>query len=104
MENSITPSEAKSLMEVYESYIKDDLEDIYTPSTPDSGLLLKLIAVAGENLWTKSNPKTQAGFDNCLNFLNETYKDYQEFRNILLKSGGNSFAYRDKAMELVRRN
>lgn len=102
MENSITPFEAECMMEVYEGYIKDFLEDVYTSSIPDSGLLLKLVEV-GDNLW-KGNPKTQEVFSNRLDFINETYKDYQELRNILLKSGKDPFVYQDKAMELLRRN
>jgi hypothetical protein len=105
MENSLTPSEAEPMLEVYESYIEDNLKDIYTPSVlDDSGLLLKLVEIEGDNLWTKNNPKTQEGFNNRLDFMNETYKSYQEFRDILLKSGKSPFAYPDKAMELFRRN
>jgi len=100
---SLTSAEAELMLEVYGGYIKDFLEDIYTPSIQDLGLLVK-IAGSENNIWYNSNLKTQEGFNNRLNFLNETYRDYQEFRNILLKSGESPFACRDKAMEFIRRN
>ncbi len=101
MKNEITLSEAKSMEEVYRNYIKEGLEDIYSLPYEDKGLIIKL--ACEENLWNKSNPKTNQGFINRLEYLNQTLKDYNAFRNILFKSGKNP-SYKNKAMELIRRN
>ncbi len=101
MKEEITFSEAKSMEEVYRTYIKENLEDIYDISAQDLGLLIKV--VGGDGIWNKSNPKTQEGFNNRLEYLNQTLEDYEDFRKILSKSGKNP-AYKNKSMDLIRRN
>ena len=101
MKNELSLSEAESMMEVYENYVKENLEDIYSLPYEDKGLLVKL--AIEENLWNKSNPKTQKGFINRVKSLNQLLIDYNYFRKIL-SDGGRNPEYKNKVRVLLGRN
>jgi len=99
--HALTIEEANSMEEVYRDYVEEWLEDIYNLSPKDNCLVSEV--VGAKSLWHKVNPKIMGGFNKRFNEFNKMLSDYGSFREILYQSG-KCPSYKNKAMELIRRN
>ena len=97
----LTLEEAKPMEEVYRQYVKEHLEDIYTPTQKDKGLIIEV--KGPKSPWIGANPKTMEGIIPRLNEINLLLGDYEDFREVM-KESGKCPSYRNKATDLIRRN